>query len=387
MPGSKRSLFLAIAAAVFAVDEARGQAGSLTPSPRIERPWSIDPRPALVLGDANVDNSVLFGGGLVGATRLPDGRVLVVDRDAFSLKVFDGAGKLVKSLGRKGSGPGEMNFAAKLWRCGDQIVVYDIENGHRNTVFSTDLSLKRSFFFKAPEGRQVPYRSACNAGGTFAHFGWENRADMKGGAFRGNVPLWLSGVDSTVRPFGSMPGSERWGQVIDGQFRGTRPLPLGKEPVIAIGADRVYTGTADTYEIAMYDLTGKPMGRFGKPGVQLATTKADIDMAIAMETAGRPEEAQQRVRKAYAEMDLPKTIPAYNAMLVDAENMVWVRDYRGSAANVNWTVFTRDGKLTAEVQLPANLTVSEIGRDYVLGKYIDPVEDIPQIRMYRLRRN
>ena len=383
---SKREFFLVLVTTASAFAGAHGQAGGLTPSVRIERAWSIDPKPALTLGDANSDNSVLFGAGLVGATRLPDGRILVVDRGEFSLKVFDGGGKLVKSFGRKGSGPGEMIFPAKLWRCGEQIVVYDIDNGHRNTVFSTDLSLKRSFWFKAPEGRQVPYKSACNAAGTFAHFGWESRNDMKGGVFRGNVPLWFSGIDSTVRPFGSMPGSERWGQVVDGAFRGTRPLPLGKEPVIAIGADRVYTGAADTYEIMMHDLAGKPVGKFGKPGVQLATTKADIDFAIATETAGRPEEAQQRVRKAYAEMELPKTIPAYKAMLVDSEHMVWIRDYRASTANSTWTVFTRDGKLTSEVQLPTNLTVFEIGRDYVLGKYVDPVEDIPEIRMYRLRR-
>jgi hypothetical protein len=74
-------------------------------------------------------------------------------------------------------------------------------------------------------------------------------------------------------------------------------------------------------------------------------------------------------------------------MLIDSEGMVWIRDYRrASPTFAQWTVFTTDGKQVAEVQLPLHLTVSDIGRDYVLGKYIDPVEDIPEIRMYKLRR-
>jgi hypothetical protein len=73
-------------------------------------------------------------------------------------------------------------------------------------------------------------------------------------------------------------------------------------------------------------------------------------------------------------------------MLVDSEGAVWVRDYRSRGDQVTWTVFTREGQQLAEVQLPVSLTVFEIGKDYVLGKFVDPVEDIPEIRLYRLRR-
>src|SRR4051812_3695556 len=124
--------------------------------PAQERPWSIDPKPALTLGSANQD--VLFGGGLVGAVKLPDGRVLVGDRADFSLKIFDAQGKLVKSLGRKGSGPGEMGYLASVWRCGDKILTFDIENGYLVSVFSGDMTLLRSFRFgSAGAGANTPY--------------------------------------------------------------------------------------------------------------------------------------------------------------------------------------------------------------------------------------
>lgn len=351
-----------------------------------ERPWSIDSKPALVLGDATSD--VLFGAGLEGAIKLPDGRIVVADRGEFSLRVFDASGKLVKSFGRKGSGPGEMDYLAGLWKCGEQIVAYDIGNGYRTTIFGSDLALRRSFRFGSAGPSNSPYSSAstCNAAGQFVHHGWESRKDMKNGAFRANVLLWTSGLDSTVKVIDTIPGSERWGHFTD-QGGGTRPMPLGKQPVIAIGRDRIYVGTADTYTITMYDLAAKKLGTFSKPGAQLAVTPADIDLAIEDEAAGGDDVKRARVRKSYQEIELPKTIPAYKAMLVDSEGMVWIRDYRRANPTLaRWTVFTREGKQVAEVQLPLHLTVSEIGRDYVLGKFIDPVEDIPEIRMYRLRR-
>jgi hypothetical protein len=210
---------------------------------------------------------------------------------------------------------------------------------------------------------------------------------MKGGVFRPRVPIWLSGVDSTVRPVAEMDGSERWGLVVDGKLRGTRPLPLGKQPVLALGTDRFYIGTADSYSITMHDLNGRPIGTFGKPNVQLATTKDDIELAADLEAAGKSDEARARLRKSYDEMQLPKTVPAYLKMLVDSEGAVWVQDYpRAKSAWATWTVFSREGRQLAEVQLPTHLTVFEVGRDYVLGKYVDPVEDIPEIRFYRLRR-
>lgn len=100
-----------------------------------DRPWSVAPEPSLILGDASNDKAVRFGAGLIGAVKLPDGRILVGDRGDFSLKVFDASGKLVKSLGRKGSGPGEISYLAELWRCGNEVVTYDIQRLPDHGVF------------------------------------------------------------------------------------------------------------------------------------------------------------------------------------------------------------------------------------------------------------
>ncbi|HEX6050496.1 MAG TPA: hypothetical protein VFZ21_14550 [Gemmatimonadaceae bacterium] len=57
---------------------------------------------------------------------------------------------------------------------------------------------------------------------------------------------------------------------------------------------------------------------------------------------------------------------------------------KGSGSStVAWRVFDRDGATVAVVDLPVHLAVFEIGADYLLGRYLDPEESIPQVRLYR----
>lgn len=350
--------------------------------------WTVDPTPVVTLGDAPGDTSVLFGAGLVSATRLPNGRILVADRGPFSFKLFAPDGKLLKNLGREGAGPGEFGYLARMYRCGDQILTYDIKNGNRISVFDLDVGYKRAFRFSGPTAGHGPYASTCNKNATFVHYGWEDPKDMKGGIFRSKVPVWTSGADSTVKPIiGVIPGSERWGQISDNRLVGTRPLPLGKESVMAIGDSRIFIGSADSYEIGIYDLDGKQIGTIRKAVPVAVTTKADIDSAMAREQAGLSEASQKRIAASYATMEFPKTLPAYRRLLIDADGLVWVQDYLlGRAPMSRWTVFTQAGAQQAEVAVPAHLEVNEIGRDYLLGTFIDPDDQIPQVRLYRLHR-
>jgi hypothetical protein len=86
-------------------------------------------------------------------------------------------------------------------------------------------------------------------------------------------------------------------------------------------------------------------------------------------------------------MEFPPTLPAYTALIVDSEDLVWVRAFpRGTGGTAPWSVFASSGALIAEVAVPRHLEVFEIGRDYLLGRYLDPAEAIPEVRLYRLDR-
>ncbi|MHB1297362.1 MAG: NHL repeat-containing protein [Gemmatimonadaceae bacterium] len=348
--------------------------------------WALGATPRLTLGadedDANKQFSVV-----VSATRLADGSVLVGDRADHALRLFSPAGELRGSFARRGGGPGEVRYLGKMWSCADSVYTYDIEEGHRISVFTLYGRYVRTFRFGAV-GAQVPYATACNSSGDFVHLGWESDGDMKPGAFRSMVPVWMSRADEKRgATMDSVPGSERWGLTHEGRFVGTRPRPLGKQAVIGIGRNRIYIGSADRFQVRVLDFAGRQVGELVRTEAARTVTKGDIrgEIERAVATAGENERA--RLERSYAAIEFPTTLPAYTTLLVDESDFVWVRPFaRAGEDLVRWSVFSPTGSLVAEVDVPAHLEVFEIGRDYVLGRYLDPEEAIPQVRVYGLER-
>jgi hypothetical protein len=349
--------------------------------------WSFDPRPAVRIGGEERDTSTLLQ-TVVGATRLPDGSILVGDRGDFALRFFSATGVPLRSVARRGSGPGEVRYLARLFRCGDSVFTYDIGEGQRVSVFTLAGNFVRAFRFGAPQAARSPYKSACNRKGEFVHLGWERQRDIRGGVFRSMVPVWTSRADAHVGDvIDSLPGSERWGVVVDNQLRGTRPLPLGKQPVLGISESAIFLGSADRFQVRAVSRTGESVATLQRAETSTGVTEADIQEAIEREIANRGESSRKDVEAAYAAMNFPSTLPAYTDLRVDSADWVWIRPYpRGNPTSVTWSVFDPKGALVAELDMPTHLEVFEIGTDYVLGRYLDPAEAIPQVRLYHFKR-
>ena len=87
---------------VFVLD-ATGKGTSLIDSSQLERPNGLAWDPA-------------------------EGLLYVADTQAHQIKVFDMTGRLVRSIGKRGEGPGEFNFPTFLALAGDRLVVSDTMN-------------------------------------------------------------------------------------------------------------------------------------------------------------------------------------------------------------------------------------------------------------------
>jgi len=349
--------------------------------------WALEAKPTVTIGTDDSDPAAILE-AIVFATRLPDGSILIGDQGDFVLKVFAPNGTLRKSFARKGGGPGEVRFLGRMFRCGDSVYTYDIQEGHRMSVFTLEGRYVRTFRFHTPPGQRVPYNSACNPSGRFVHIGWGANNEIKAGLHRSVVPVWLSAADSGApRMIDSVPGSERWGTVRENRLVGTRPLPLGKQPVVGIGRSRAYVGSGDRFQVRVFDLSGDPQEPLQRSEAPAAVSREDIRDEIDRAVASAGEARRAAVERSYGEITLPSTLPAYTALVVDADDHVWIRPFpRGASATVRWSVFAPTGKLVAEVAVPEHLEVHEIGRDYVLGRFLDPEEGIPQVRQYRLTR-
>jgi hypothetical protein len=69
---------------------------------------------------------------------LPDGRIVVLEADDQQVHILSARGVPLKTIGRRGNGPGEFTGANNLWLAPDgQIIVYDL-TARRLTIFSPD---------------------------------------------------------------------------------------------------------------------------------------------------------------------------------------------------------------------------------------------------------
>ena len=79
----------------------------------------------------------------------------------------------------------------------------------------------------------------------------------------------------------------------------------------------------------------------------------------------------------------------YSEFIVDAEGYLWAGAYQ-SRVNLSepreWEVFGASGEWMGTMETPANFTVFEIGRDYVLGSWSDEL-DVEHVQRLGLSRS
>jgi hypothetical protein len=361
--------------------------GESDPSEVAAEVWSVDSAPWVSIGLSDAENLDAAFARITGATRLPDGRILVADVGETPLKLFDLAGVLVRRVARKGQGPQEIEFPARLFRCGDLVYTYDIE-GRRVLQWSLQGEFQRELRFPMPASQGAPYASACNLTGRFVHLGWGQLGIPVAGYHRDTVPAWTTAAaDSVPVVFDSIPSSERWGQTHEGRIVGSMPLPFGKQPHVGVGADFIAVATGDPEGVRLYGLDGRRRGRIILTDSAPPVTPEDVRLLIEREVIELGETYRRGVEREYSGVEFPKTKSNVSALVVDSEGLIWIRPPAAAGAgSVTWQVFDPSGAPRATLSLPEPLEVFEIGVDYILGRELDASAGVPLLRQYRLRR-
>ncbi|MEQ1691326.1 MAG: hypothetical protein ABMA00_08585 [Gemmatimonas sp.] len=333
--------------------------------------WRIQPTPEIRLGYGDVVAASLTAP--VGASRLPNGNTLVGDRGDFALVEYSPKGEVLRKSGRKGKGPGEVTFLMNFLRCGDSLVTLDFD-ANRASVLNLEGKVGRTFRLK-----QLPYRSSCNARMQFLFMDTERNPSGRPVVNRPLLPYRILPADSSAGiALGDLPGIEQFGP---------SRYPLGRDPRVAIGRTRAYIALADSFEIRVFDMSGKPLPSYSLRMAQVEATQADLDAFKEDEIATMGEKSRPMYNQLYAKVPLAKYLPATRDLIVDADDNLWVQHYpRASSPLVRWTVFSPVGKVLATIALPRAFELYEAGRDYVLGRYIDPNESIPEVRLYRVTK-
>lgn len=337
--------------------------------------FAVDSVPLLdIEGTVTADSSAFL---LAAAgVRLPDGVIAVADAYDATVRFFDPTGRLMRTVGRRGSGPGEFQRAVWLGRCAaDSLFVWD-ESLSRMTVLDPSGSVAR--MTQLPGN---PTLVECTPRGTFAAFLGPRSTTRSGPemwAVRYATNLWLLDANGdTIRSLGEMP---------IGELR-----PLGRVTRLAMSDDRVYVGTADSAFVDVYGFDGRRLPSLDVGIVARAPTRRDFDRAIdAMVRPFTGRDARADMRSMLADVPMPEVMPPYSGLFVDPAGTLWVATAApadGATADgaPRLRAIAPDGRILGDVRLPVELDVFEVGADYILGAYEDEVGE-QHVAMYRLHR-
>ncbi len=359
--------------------------------------WSVSPEPTQIIGvlDGPVEYQLM---SVSAAARQSDGDLVVVDRGAHTVRLYDDQGTFVRTLGGPGSGPGEFLAPGQVMITdGDSVAVWDNQlfritrfnaEGELAGVHTVDLGT----IAKAVEPPLYPATvELLRDGGLLVRLIEKvvRKGGYPSGKFRDRsgalrVSADLSEVD-TLMFFGSteqIAVDAPWGE-----------LPLA--PALAKttwithqgNPSRICIGEQETPEIEC----------FGPDGSRtLLRWRSDPPPVTREEIAAWREESVRLYGQKLAEVDIlralalvpdPTVRPAYSQITLDRSGNLWVEvgptTGRGSAS-VDHLVFDPAGALLGVVPLPP-IEVLEIGDDYVMGLYRDELE-VEFLQVFELKK-
>jgi len=337
--------------------------------------WSLAEVPLLQVGEAEGPGELLFA-SVVGASRRPDGSLVVCDRGSRTLRYFAPDGTPTATAGGRGAGPGELRNMIGCFQRGAETWVYQAPVFPLE-VFGEDGAHLRSVVAPRPGGR-LAVVEGVRADGSLVLRQDERLSGVPSGESTLQTTLMLGTADGGVDTLGIFP-TARW-------VRGALvAFPGAFTPTLQVVAHGTATFIAwpERFDVLRIDATGH------RARLRLSVDPLPVELhhRIAFEervlegpmpSGDLSYDAPQIRRDVVATMEYPEHFPTHYRMLVAADEHLWVergdgpRDPLPQVAEphgmpTTWDVVTSDGRWLGAVSMPALFEPLEIGADYVLG--------------------
>ena len=86
-------------------------------------------------------------------------------------------------------------------------------------------------------------------------------------------------------------------------------------------------------------------------------------------------EERPRYRRYFDALPYPSNLPAFDRILEDDAEFVWLRDYRVlNQAETTWLGISPTGSLVAQVSIPGSFDPMHIGADFIAGVALDALD-------------
>lgn len=312
-----------------------------------------------------------------------EGRVFLADRNPAVIKVFGTDGRLVRTIGREGGGPGEyrVGFIAVH---GSDLVVHDPQQ-LRTSVFDTSGTFVKSWTSLCCYWQQIvvdreglmyiPGMPPPDRGGMYIRYSLD-------GTTRDTLYL-PRGPEPKTWTFTSGSGKNR------SMMSTSVPLSPGLERVVN-PAGGFLSGYAERYEIALSPHgqdTALVFGRTWVPApISSRRRQAIVDSSIREIAKSWGEDAARDQIKL---TDVPTSAPAFLSIAVDGKGNRWVMLDPGDDSTHTWfDVFDSTGIYLGQVTGPPGLVGWRIiWTDDAMLAFIEDADGEPAVVKYEIRRS
>jgi hypothetical protein len=348
--------------------------------------WTVDAKPLLDMKGVDEGGTLTFA-SVTWATRLSNGTVVVADATGPALHFVDTQGRVRKSAGKSGQGPGDFRTVTWVGKCGGGgIFAWDFPQ-RRMSLFDEGGTYQSSFTFA---GGQVQTTTSCNDAGALLSLGGGRRLSTGSG---GDATARYSIAEFTAFPtLVSSKGDTLLklaelviGEIVASQGGGGL-RPLGPTLHYALGRDRLWLGMSDSTVVTAYAFDGKRIGAIEVRRPPRPVSPANYLRAVDYYLGIVPAQSRSRFKSLFMEVPPPGSMPTFTGLFVDPDGLIWVNLSAPGDADTQLRAFAADGRVLANLTLPVSVNVFEIGREYVLGSRID-ADDEPHLVVYRLNRS
>jgi hypothetical protein len=305
------------------------------------------------------------------------GRVYVGDWYRQQVTILGPDGSLVRTLGKRGDGPGEFRAIRGVQiLSGDSLLVYDPTSA-RVTVYAAD-SVRPAYTTNLRTGLTGPapfylWRTAANDGyvalfrPTFAFSEGQSLPP------RNDAVRLLALTGATRGEIKSFPSR---GFLVAGSS--VMPNPFGREGLVASDSrGRTHLLWSDSLALESFAADGQPMGRVVLPHAPLPVSAADVERQMDDWDGGTRATFSRTLQDS-----TPARWPAASALLVDDQDRIWIA-LVGAPSTTEWIVLSADKRYLATIVVPARVTLRAVSGDRLYAERLDE-NDVPSIVTYRV---
>ena len=331
---------------------------------------------------------------VVSALKMPNGKIIVADAGRRELLRFGPDGAFERVLGRQGAGPGEFNDLRWIGRHGpDSIMTHDGRH-FRYSVFTDSGFVRQALLQKSAHLYQIETTliGVLSDGGPIVTSGGSIVLGDPGPARteRQTFPIVSYAADGRPgRLIRTYPGFEIEVYALrEGPRAGAfaRRLRLfGTTSAFGVANDQLIVVDNSAFQFDVVDTAGRLVRRVRREYVRERVTAPHLTAYVDERLSAIAPARRAAARKSYEPETFAPLFPALDSrVVIDAAGRIWLGSYRTPGAREQtWWIFTVNGAMVGRVTVPAALTVTDAGNDYLLGVWRDP-DGVQTVRLYDL---